>query len=233
MDRDYAVDHEEVRPGQYVLIAITDDGVGMSAETLSRAFEPFFTTKEPGRGTGLGLSMVYGFVKQSGGHVKLYSEPGEGTIAKVYLPRSLGRDLSDEPVSTREGRLRGSGQLILVVEDDPNVRALTTRLIERLGYRAIVAAEAASALELIEAEPDIALLFTDVVLPGGRNGAELAREAQRLRPHLPVLYTSGYTENAIIHHGRLDPGVRLLEKPFRGEELARCLRDALYPDGDG
>jgi signal transduction histidine kinase/ActR/RegA family two-component response regulator len=229
--REYAELHTELQPGQYVLVAVTDNGVGMTESVLSRAFDPFFTTKGPNQGTGLGLSMVYGFVKQSGGHVKLYSEPGEGTTAKIYLPRSL-RPIETEERSHGAGRdAQGKGQLILVVEDEPNVRNLTVRMLERLGYRVLAAEDGRSALDIIQEQPEIELLFTDIVLPGGMNGTQLAQRVQRLRPNLPVLYTSGYTENAVIHHGRLDPGVDLLEKPFTRTALAQRIHEALMSKG--
>jgi PAS domain S-box-containing protein len=218
---------EEVRPGEYVLVSVTDNGVGMSEQVLGRAFDPFFTTKGPGRGTGLGLSMVYGFVKQSGGHVRLTSTLGLGTSAKIYLPRSLNRAQPTEPPRAALEDPRGNGQVILVVEDDPHVRALTVRMLERLGYRVHVAEDGPEALKILERHAHIDLLFTDIVLPQGMNGVELSKIIRSLRPELPVLYTSGYTENAVIHHGRLDPGVQLLEKPFTRAQLAQHIHQAL------
>ncbi len=227
VDRDYAELHAELQPGQYVSLAVTDNGVGMSEAVLSRAFDPFFTTKGPNRGTGLGLSMVYGFVKQSGGHVKLYSELGEGTTAKIYLPRSTQPADTDDGGRSASPDARGRGETILVVEDEPNVRSLTIRMLERLGYRVLAAEDGPSALRVMDQNPDLALLFTDIVLPGGMNGAQLARAARQARPDLRVLYTSGYTDNAVIHHGRLDPGVDLLEKPFTRSALAQRVHEAL------
>jgi signal transduction histidine kinase/ActR/RegA family two-component response regulator len=224
---DPAEAQEELRPGEYVLLSVTDNGVGMSEQVLSRAFDPFFTTKGPGRGTGLGLSMVYGFVKQSGGHVRLWSKLGVGTSAKIYLPRSSQPAQPTEAPRAAHADPRGNGEAILVVEDDPHVRSLTVRMLERLGYRVYLAEDGPAALVQIEEHPDIALLFTDIVLPKGMNGVELSKIVRRLRPELPVLYTSGYTENAVIHHGRLDPGVQLLEKPFTRAHLARQVRQAL------
>jgi PAS domain S-box-containing protein len=218
---------EELRPGEYVLVSVTDNGVGMSEQVLSRAFDPFFTTKGPGRGTGLGLSMVYGFVKQSGGHVRLWSKLGTGTSAKIYLPRSLQPSQPTEAPRAADDDPRGNGEAILVVEDDPHVRSLTVRMLERLGYRVYLAEHGPAALGRLEEYADVSLLFTDIVLPKGMNGVELSKIVRRLRPELPVLYTSGYTENAVIHHGRLDPGVQLLEKPFTRAELARHVRQAL------
>jgi CheY-like chemotaxis protein len=218
---------EELRPGEYVLVSVIDNGVGMSEQVLSRAFDPFFTTKGPGRGTGLGLSMVYGFVKQSGGHVRLTSTPGVGTSAKIYLPRSLSQAPPAEPARVATEEPRGNGQVILVVEDDPHVRALTVRMLERLGYRVQVAGDGPEALKCLEQQARVDLLFTDIVLPQGMNGVELSKSVRSLRPELPVLYTSGYTENALIHHGRLDAGVQLLEKPFTRAQLAAHIRQAL------
>jgi PAS domain S-box-containing protein len=227
VDRLEAEPHDEVRAGEYVLLTVSDNGVGMSEQVLSRAFDPFFTTKGPGRGTGLGLSMVYGFVKQSGGHVRLSSTQGVGTSAKIYLPRSLRTALPSEPPRVANQDPRGNGEIILVVEDDPHVRALTVRMLERLGYHVHVAEDGPSALRTLEQHAQIDLLFTDIVLPNGMNGVELSKIVRGLRPELPVLYTSGYTENAVIHDGRLDAGVQLLEKPFTRAELAQHIRQAL------
>jgi CheY-like chemotaxis protein len=226
LDDEYASVHEEVRPGQYVMLAVSDTGAGMSEDVLEHAFEPFFTTKEVGQGSGLGLSMIYGFVKQSQGHVKIYSEPGQGTTVKVYLPRAPMAPGARRPLVAAEA-WQGAQQKILVVEDDAAVRELAVAILQNLNYRPLSAADGRSALEILEREPDIALLFTDVVLAGGMGGIDLAREAQRRRPGIKVLYTSGYTENAIIHHGRLDDGVELLEKPFRIDSLARKVRSVL------
>ncbi len=221
--------HDELRPGEFVLITVVDTGSGMPEHVLNRAFDPFFTTKGPGRGTGLGLSMVYGFVKQSGGHVRLHSKVGQGTAVRIYLPRSLQKLARSEPPRPLEEDPHGNGEQILVVEDDPHVRTLTVRMLERLNYIVRVAEDGPSALSIIEQHDDIQLLLTDIVLPKGMNGVELSRIVRSLRPTLPVLYTSGYTENAVIHHGRLDPGVQLLEKPFTRSELARHVQKALTP----
>jgi PAS domain S-box-containing protein len=218
---------EDLDAGEYVVVAVSDDGTGIPPEILGRVFDPFFTTKGVGKGSGLGLSMVYGFAKQSRGHVKIYSEIGHGTTVKLFLPRSRDKSL---PVAARDAGANGppgNRELLLVVEDDPALRALVVQLLHRLGYRTVAAGDAASALRLLAAEDDVALLLADMVLPGGKNGAELSREAKALRPDLPVLFMSGYTENAVIHNGRLDPGVRLLEKPFTTSKLAEAVRQAL------
>ena len=232
LDESYAGQNSDVEPGQYVLIAISDTGVGIAADLLDKVFEPFFTTKEPGRGTGLGLSMVYGFVKQSGGHIKVYSEQGHGTTIKLYLPRNIGSP-QDALVAGGTEIAQGGTELILVVEDDPLVRNYVIAQIRSLGYRTLSAANADEALPAIHADPTIDLLFTDVIMPGLMNGRKLAEEALKLRTSLKVLYTSGYTENAIVHHGRLDPGVLLLAKPYLKPDLARMIRAALDTNGCG
>ncbi len=229
LDTHYAEVDTEVTPGQYVLVSVSDTGEGMDEQTLTRAFEPFFTTKEVGRGTGLGLSMVYGFIKQSGGHVRIYSEPGHGTTVKIYLPRLMAKDEAAPAPLVAEPVPPGAGhETILVCEDDANVRAYSTEVLRELGYRVIEAGDGLSALAALDAEPgSIDLLFTDVVLPRGMTGAVLAAEAQKRRPDLKVLFTSGYARNAIVHHGRLDPGVQLLPKPFTYADLAAKVRDVL------
>jgi PAS domain S-box-containing protein len=215
LDETYASAHTEVTPGQYIMIAVTDTGVGMSAATIEKAFEPFFTTKEPGQGTGLGLSQVYGFVKQSVGHIKIYSEVGEGTTVKLYLPRAMSEGTSFTEVSTaRSQPVRSRSETILVVEDNELLLASVATMLQEQGYRVLTAPNGIVALQLLDAEPDIQLLFTDVGLPGGVNGRQLADEAHRRRPDLLVLFTTGYTRNAIIHQGRLDPGVEFIGKPF-------------------
>jgi PAS domain S-box-containing protein len=228
LDEEYARQHVEITAGHYVMIAVTDTGKGVAPELADRVFEPFFTTKPSGQGSGLGLSMVYGFVKQSRGHIKLYSEPGEGTTVKLYLPRTRD-DAHEERRSGRRDIPRGSGELILVVEDDELVRQFVRDQVAGLGYRVLTAPNAADALALLNSEPDIALMFTDVVMPGEMDGRQLADAAQSIRPGLPVLYTSGYTENAIVHQGRLDPGVALLAKPYRLTDLADKLATTLNP----
>jgi CheY-like chemotaxis protein len=220
LDEAYARMHNEVQPGQYVGIFLTDSGVGMPAAVAAQAFEPFFTTKEAGQGTGLGLSQVYGFVKQSGGHVKIYSEVGQGTTIKLYLPRYRGAGQNKEDISEAREIPRGHGETLLIVEDDPDVREYTVEMVADLGYRVISAEDGRGALRMLDENRDVRLLFTDVVLPGGMNGRQLAEQAQRRRPHLKVLYTTGYARNAIVHHGRLDPGVEVVFKPFTYSDLA-------------
>ena len=220
LDEGYAEAHEDVQPGQYVLIAVSDTGSGMSPEVAEKAFEPFFTTKEVGQGTGLGLPQVYGFVKQSGGHVKIYSEPGEGTTVKLYLPRLTVVEAATEvEAEPRPLPSPAPGETILVVEDDADVRSYSADILRKLGYRVVEAPEGPAALRLLDAEPGIRLLFTDVGLPGGLNGRQLADEARRRRPGLKVLFTTGYARNAIVHQGRLDPGVELILKPFTAAAL--------------
>ena len=215
----------DLSPGQYVVLAVTDTGVGMSADVIARAFEPFYSTKPVGKGSGLGLSMVYGFVKQSGGHVKIYSEPGEGTTVRIYLPRSVEEEerLAEQDM----GPISGGSETILVAEDDDEVRATVVEILGELGYTVLKARDAESAWTVIESGIHIDLLFTDVVMPGSLRSADLARMAQERNPGLAVLFTSGYTENSIVHDGRLDAGVELLSKPYSRESLARRIRQVL------
>jgi len=229
LDEIYASEHMEVPAGQYVLIAVTDTGKGMSPEIIAKAFDPFFTTKSTGKGTGLGLSQVYGFVKQSNGHVKIYSEIDEGTTVKIYLPRHFA---SKEQIVLAERRERSlpssenSKYVILVVEDDDNVRRLAVESLRDLGYIVLHAENAARALQIIDATPGISLLFTDIVMPDV-NGRKLADEALKRVPDLKVLYTTGYTRNAVVHNGVLDPGTEFLPKPFSIDDLARKIQDVL------
>ncbi|KRR20828.1 histidine kinase [Bradyrhizobium lablabi] len=227
LDENYARLNSEVKPGNYVMIAVSDTGDGIPSNLLEKVFEPFFTTKEAGKGSGLGLSMVYGFVKQSNGHIKIYSEEGHGTTVKLYLPQATGG--GPEELAGETGGYAGehSDQSILIVEDDPLVREYVVAQITRFGFRTRAAANAAEALAIIDGPERIDLLFTDVMLPGGVNGRQLATEGIKRRPELKVLYTSGYAENALIHHGRLDPGVLLLPKPYVSADLARMLLAAL------
>jgi signal transduction histidine kinase/DNA-binding response OmpR family regulator len=226
LDESYTASDSEVIPGQYVMIAVSDTGCGMPKEILTRVFEPFFTTKEVGRGTGLGLSMVYGFVKQSGGHVTVYSEVGQGTTVKLYFPRHFGA--ADAVAAEPQSAIPGSseGEVILVVEDNEDVRAYSTLILTELGYTVIEAPEAQSALAILRTPQHVDLLFTDVVLPG-MSGRMLADAAAELRPGLRVLFTTGYSRNAIVHQGRLDAGVQLISKPFTFEQLAARVRDLL------
>jgi PAS domain S-box-containing protein len=225
-DEDYCQVNPELTPGQYVLICVSDTGSGMPPDVLSRAFEPFFTTKELGQGTGLGLSQVYGFIKQSGGHVKIYSEVGHGTTVKLYLPRHTRRVDEDEEES-KPIALGEQGEVILVVEDNDDLRAYLAEVLRELGYNVLLAPAGRSALALLEqASRRIDLLLTDVVMPG-MNGRELGRQAQALRPGLRVLYMTGYSRNAVVHQGRLDEGVQLLQKPISQAILAARVRDLL------
>ena len=227
IDDSYAAKHLEVVAGHYVVVSVSDTGVGMDSRTIAQAFEPFFTTKPVGKGTGLGLSQVYGFVKQSGGHIKIYSEPGQGSTVRIYLPRLLADALhpeAEEALATPEG---SRAETVLVVEDDDDVRTYSVESLRELGYRVVEAHDGLSALRLLERQPRVDLLFTDVVLPGGMTGAQVAAQARAIRPSLKVLFTTGYARNAIIHHGRLDKGVHLISKPFGLQELAAKVRDVL------
>jgi signal transduction histidine kinase/CheY-like chemotaxis protein len=224
-DEDYIRSDPDLEPGQYVLLAVSDTGQGMPCETVAEVFEPFFTTKGEEKGAGLGLSMVYGFVKQSHGHIQIYSEIDLGTTVKIYLPRSRQPELAWETVAITS--LRGRSEVLLVVEDDDMVRALAVGMLSDLGYTCLQAPDGASALTILEQEARVDLLFTDVIMPGPVKSRDLVAHAERLRPGLPVLFTSGYTDDAIVHHGRLDPGVQLISKPYACEELARKLRGLL------
>ena len=225
LDDTYVSAAHEVPPGQYVLLAMSDTGTGMPADVLERAIEPFFTTKGEGQGTGLGLSMAFGFVKQSGGHFRIYSEVGHGTTIKAYFPRALEAEQTlPDPVV---GEVRGGTETILVVEDDPNVQATVVGMLTELGYQVLRADNAEVALAVLKAGVRCDLLFTDVVMPGKLKTTDMVRQAKALQPALKVLYTSGYTQNAIIHGGRLDPGVELLSKPYRREKLASKVRQLL------
>lgn len=225
LDLDYARTHAEVEPGQYVMLAVTDTGSGMAPEIVDKVFEPFFSTKPEGKGTGLGLSMVYGFVKQSGGHVKIYSEIGQGTTVKVYLPRSLADE--DREVIVQDGPVVGGSETVLVVEDDDEVRSIVVETLTDLGYRVLTARDAQAGLTVAESGVPIDVIFTDVVMPGPLKSSEMARRAKERLPHLAILFTSGYTENSIVHGGKLDAGVELLSKPYTRDALARRLRHVI------
>jgi signal transduction histidine kinase/ActR/RegA family two-component response regulator len=232
LNRAYADAHAEVTPGQYVMIAVTDTGRGMSDAVIEKAFDPFFTTKPSGAGTGLGLSQVHGFIKQSKGHIKIYSEEGKGTTIKIYLPRDMSRVFAAETRSAvpRAPEFSPKDHVVLVVEDDPGVRSFTVSAVRELGYDAVEADTVGIAREKLLENPRVTIILTDVVLPGG-NGRELADILLRERPDLVVLFMTGYTRNAIVHNGTLDPGVRLLSKPFTIEELGRELH-AILQDRD-
>ncbi|MCP3466277.1 MULTISPECIES: CHASE3 domain-containing protein [unclassified Bradyrhizobium] len=224
LDEAYAQANPDVTPGAYVMLAVSDTGSGMPPDVQEKAFEPFFTTKEIGKGSGLGLSMVYGFVKQSGGHIKIYSEAGHGTTIKLYLPPGEG---ASETAVSAAAPATGGVETILVVEDDNLVRNFVTAQLQSLGYKTISAADSRTALALVDRGEPFDLLFTDVVIPGGMSGRALAQEVEKRRPGTKVLYTSGYTDNAIVHQGKLDEGVLLLTKPYRRNQLAEMIRLAL------
>ncbi len=226
LDDGYVASHPGLASGPYVLLTVSDTGSGIAPEHLLHIFEPFFTTKEPGRGTGLGLAMVYGFVKQSGGHVAVYSEPGHGTTVKLYLPR-VREQAAAAPAEAPEAEIDGAGRLVLLVEDEPLVRAFGAAQLRRLGFRVLEADRATGALALLRRDPQIALLFTDVVMPGGCNGVELADAARALRPGLPVLFCSGYAESVVLQQGRSSLRAPLLAKPYRRADLVRKLHQAL------
>ena len=231
LDETYAKQESEVKAGQYVMIAVSDTGTGMAPDVAARAFEPFYTTKPEGQGTGLGLSQVYGFVKQSGGHIKIYSEPGEGTTVKLYLPRSKLTPQWSAPSLVEP--MQGRGETVLVVEDDDAVRSTVTDMLAELGYSVMRAEHAEQALEILKSGAKADILFTDVVMPGATSARELGRHAKEMQPGIKVLFTSGYTQNSIVHNGRLDEGVDLLSKPYRKDELARKLRSLLQNEEGG
>ncbi len=231
LDEVYAAQHEEVMPGQYVLISVSDTGVGMPPEVVERAFDPFYTTKGVGKGTGLGLSQVFGFVKQSGGHLKIYSEPGTGTVVKIYLPRWTGDpNTASQPAAPISLPLAKANEIILVVEDDPDVRHVSVDALRHLGYTVVQADSADEALKVLALQPSVDLLFTDIVMPG-MTGRALSDAAVKMRPGLRTLYTTGYTRNAVVHNGVLDAGVAFLPKPFSVEQLAIKVRQVLDNQG--
>ena len=222
---------EPLAPGQYVMVAVTDTGIGMDRETREKAFEPFFTTKEVGKGTGLGLSQVYGFVLQSQGYVRIYSELGQGTVVKLYLPRLMGQSTPARPqLETLEPSRGAEGETILIVEDNEDLRGYGAGALTEMGYRVLQAENAVEALAIVGSGARIDLLFTDVVLPGGMNGRQLAEEAVKRLPDLKVLFTTGYTRNAIVHNGQLDVGIQLIGKPFTFNDLAEKVRAVLRGD---
>ena len=222
--------HADVMAGQYVVICCSDTGTGMPPEVIERAFDPFYTTKGVGKGTGLGLSQVFGFIKQSGGHIKIYSEPGHGTTVKMYLPRWFGSDAPDRPGDDGSIPRGSSDEIVLVVEDETNVRHMSVDALNELGYTVIQASDGEAALSLLQVQPLVHLLFTDIVMPG-INGRKLADKAVEMLPGLKVLFTTGYTQNAVVHNGMLDPGVAFLPKPFTLQQLARKVRQVM--DGGG
>jgi signal transduction histidine kinase len=226
LDEDYA-DAQQIVAGQYVAISVTDTGEGMTQDVIDKVFDPFFTTKPTGQGSGLGLSQVYGFVKQSNGHVRIYSERGTGTTVKVYLPRTMSAEAHATPQDTQPVPQGDPDTVVLVVEDDSNVRSLTIDMLQRLNYQVVAANDGVTALRVLEERADVALLFTDVGLPGQYNGRQLADAARERRPRLRVLFTTGYARNAIVHHGRLDPGLDLIVKPFSYASLAIKVRSVL------
>jgi signal transduction histidine kinase len=234
LDEEYAKTHVEVTPGDYAMLAVSDTGTGMTPEVLARAFEPFFTTKTDGKGTGLGLAMVFGFTKQSGGHISIYSEPGEGTTVRLYLPRAIGAHVSVAQRLNAPVDLPRGSATVLIVEDEPAVREIASAILGDLGYRVLEAADGEDAMRVFAADPGrIDLLLTDVVLPGRVRGRALADSIRAARPEVRVLFMSGYTENSIVHHGRLDDGVQLIGKPFKREQLARKVAEVLHGPATG
>lgn len=229
LDEGSVATEPQLEAGEYVSIVVTDTGHGMQKETLARIFEPFFTTKEIGKGTGLGLSMVYGFVKQSGGHIVVYSEPDEGTCVKLYFPRTDAR-AEEVIIVPPDQAVTERAETILVVEDDSLVREYVVTQLGKLGYRVYDAPNGHDALKILKQVPEIDLLFTDIVMPGGMSGRALASAAHTIKPELKILFTSGYTENAILHNGKLGPGVELLSKPYRRDDLAAKLRKVMESD---
>jgi CheY-like chemotaxis protein len=225
---DRAARDRDLPAGQYLSLCVTDTGTGMSPEVAARAFDPFFTTKPIGQGTGLGLSMIYGFARQSGGQVRIYSEPGQGTTMCIYLPRHYG-DATRESASPdlAQAPRAGLGETVLIVDDEPSVRMLVTDVLEDLGYTAIEAADAVAGLKILQSDARIDLLVTDVGLPGGMNGRQMADAAREHRPDLKVLFITGYAENAAVGNGHLEPGMQVLTKPFAMDALASRIKDLI------
>jgi CheY-like chemotaxis protein len=231
LDDAYAAQQRDVVPGQYVAICVTDTGTGMPADVIARAFDPFFTTKPIGQGTGLGLSMVYGFAKQSEGHARIYSEPGRGTTVKIYLPRHRGDDEQTEPAMVvSEAPRAGAGETVLVVEDEPVVRDLIVEILQELGYQPLQATDGLSGLKVLQSKRRIDLLVTVVGLPGGINGRQLADQARERRPDLKVLFITGYAENAALAAGFLEPGMEMVTKPFAAEAFGAKVRAMIRRD---
>jgi CheY-like chemotaxis protein len=218
----------DLPPGQYVSLSVTDTGIGMSKETIGRIFEPFFTTKPLGQGTGLGLSMIYGFVRQSNGQIRVYSELGRGTTMSLYLPRHH-REATDSETAEggKEGFENGYGETVLVIDDEPSVRLLIVDVLQEAGYRVLKAADGPGGLKMLQSEARIDLLLTDVGLPGGLNGRQVADAGRALRPNLKVLFITGYAENAVVGNGHLQPGMQVITKPFAIDALANRLRDII------
>jgi signal transduction histidine kinase len=229
LDAAYAAENPEVKPGDYVMVAVTDTGAGIPSSDLARVVEPFFTTKAPGEGSGLGLSMVYGFVTQSGGHMKIYSAVGQGTVVRLYFPRAAAAPavVSPTPAAAVAPAVAASGQLVLVVEDNADVQKTAIRHLTELGYRTVAAASAKDAIAILEKDPGIEVIFTDIVMPGGMNGWELGVAAHRLRPGIPILYTSGFSETTIQDNRAQQAANRFLGKPYRKQDLAQKLQDVL------
>ena len=223
LDEDYVTIEPDAVAGEYVVVIVSDSGVGMAPEVLRRAFDPFFTTKDPGKGTGLGLSMVYGFIKQSGGHVKIYSEPGHGTTVRLYLPRHLGPAAQPQPLKFDSELPDGHGRSVLLVEDDPEVQRVAVAMLSELNYLVFAAASAEEALALLECHADIRLLFSDIMLQGDVSGVDLAHRAREVRPELRVLLTSGFSEQAVGQQTGLESDFAFISKPYRRDQLAHLL----------
>ena len=226
LDDEYARAHDEVVAGQYVLIAVSDTGTGMAPETIAKVFEPFFTTKPVGKGTGLGLSQVFGYVKQSRGHIAIYSEVGQGTTVKIYLPRAFGNVEAEAAKKANATPTGSMDEVVLLVEDDDRMREISVAGLRELGYTVLHASSGARGLQILASQPQITLLFTDVVMPD-MGGRQLADEALKIRPDMKILFTTGYTRNAIVHNGVLDPGVNLLSKPFTLDQLGKKVREVI------
>ncbi|WP_233553342.1 response regulator [Teichococcus wenyumeiae] len=219
---------QDLPPGQYISLCVSDTGTGMTPEVAAKAFDPFFTTKPLGQGTGLGLSMIYGFARQSGGQVRIYSEPGQGANVCIYLPRHRGEaEAAEAPPERSTARRFGQGETVLVVDDEPTVRMLVTEVLEELGYAALEAADGPAGLRLLQSDAPIDLLVSDVGLPGGMNGRQMANAAREVRPDLKVLFITGYAENAVVGNGYLEPGMHVMTKPFALDALATRIRDVI------